>query len=419
MTLVSSLTAQDNEESQCRFCKSYYHDDKCCPNKPSELSTSPFELPCCYCGMPYHMGKFCTYYEMQRKLYDSLDFRHRELLIAIDTFGSSPDVEEELADTVIYMERVRKCMVDFKSRYGHALNLTNFLPMHDSMTPSHSLPSSSSSSIKCEINEKHNALHLSARNVNISFDEFDVPLIDDSLLISNPFIDNALTLARNIPLDSLDLLDSLPHTDHMFLNDVKHVDISFLQDLSCHLTLEFSEFDNNDVSIGLVVDDKESKVTFDFIATNDDSHFDSLIPSVAYCMPLVDFLGYEKYLLPIVPNPSLLTSHTPLCHMIHIAHFHGFKYFDSCGVLGVGSVVCLSSFLQESSSYRPQRYSSSSYILDPLPIEPEPPPTKYENNASCMLKKFQFLIRDENFSYKSIKRFRQQGCFFPRLIFLN
>lgn len=233
MAFVSSLSTVDHEEPQCSFCQSYYHDDMSCPQKPS--SSSPYEFPCCYCQLPYHMGKSCTYYETQRKLYDRLDSQRHALLIAIDSFGSSTDLEEELADIIMYMERVTKNMFDFKSRYDNSLDTNNSLVMHDFMTPSHSLPCTSSPSIECEIKPKEDDL-TSGHKVNSFFKEFDVPLFDDSLLISNSLIDNAFTLTRHIPLD---FIDSWPHDDHMFQDDVKHVSTPCLQNFSCHLTLNF------------------------------------------------------------------------------------------------------------------------------------------------------------------------------------
>ena len=98
------------------------------------------------------------------------------------------------------------------------------------------------------------------------FHEFDVPLLEDSLIMSNSLIDDALTLDKHIPIDSLEL-DTLPYHDHMFLHDVKHVPTPSLPNHTCALTHEFLEFVDDDVSSHLVVD-MESKETLELVTTN-------------------------------------------------------------------------------------------------------------------------------------------------------
>ena len=100
------------------------------------------------------------------------------------------------------------------------------------------------------------------------FHEFDVPLLEDSLIMSNSLIDDALTLDKHIPIDSLEL-DTLPYHDHMFLHDVKHVPTPSLPNHTCALTHEFLEFVDDDVSSHLVVD-MESKETLELVTTNGD-----------------------------------------------------------------------------------------------------------------------------------------------------
>ena len=52
---------------------------------------------------------------------------------------------------------------------------------------------------------------------NACFHEFDVPLLEDSLIISNSLIDDALTLDKHIPIDSLEL-DTFYMMSSMFLH---------------------------------------------------------------------------------------------------------------------------------------------------------------------------------------------------------
>ena len=103
-------------------------------------------------------------------------------------------------------------------------------------------------------------------NKNACFHEFNVPLLEDSLIMSNSLIDDALTLDKHIPIDSLEL-DTLPYHDHMFLHDVKHVPTPSLPNHTCALTHEFLEFVDDDVSSHLVVD-MESKETLELVTIN-------------------------------------------------------------------------------------------------------------------------------------------------------
>ena len=105
-------------------------------------------------------------------------------------------------------------------------------------------------------------------NKNACFHEFNVPLLEDSLIMSNSLLDDAFTHVMHIPIDSLEL-DTFPYHDHIFLDDVKHVPTPSLSDHTCALTHEFLDFTDDDVSSHLVVA-MESKETLEFVTTAGD-----------------------------------------------------------------------------------------------------------------------------------------------------
>ena len=105
-------------------------------------------------------------------------------------------------------------------------------------------------------------------NKNACFHEFNVPLLEDSLIMSNSLLDDAFTHVMHIPIDSLEL-DTFPYHDHIFLDDVKHVPTPSLSDHTCALTHEFLDFTDDDVSSHLVVA-MDSKETLEFVTTAGD-----------------------------------------------------------------------------------------------------------------------------------------------------
>ena len=107
------------------------------------------------------------------------------------------------------------------------------------------------------------------------------------------------------------------------------------------------------------------------------NHIDFVIPYFNRCLNVVDFIGCEKHILSYVPKPKLLTLHTPLCHFTCANSFHGFKYFDSCGLLGVGSVAfVLANPFQAYHLGGSHIYHLSPSLLDHLLMEPRPPPRR-------------------------------------------
>ena len=128
------------------------------------------------------------------------------------------------------------------------------------------------------------------------------------------------------------------------------------------------------VDLNHVVDKRVVLVCDTTIVTN---HIDFVIASFDRCLNVVDFIGCEKHLLSYVPKPKLLTLHTPLCHFTCANSFHGFKYFDSCGVLGVGSVAfVLANPFQAYHLGGSHIYHLSPSLLDHLLMEPRPPPRR-------------------------------------------
>ncbi|KAK4254203.1 hypothetical protein QN277_009615 [Acacia crassicarpa] len=93
---------------------------------------------------------------------------------------------------------------------------------------------------------------------------------------------------------------------------------------------------------------------------------------------------------------------------------HEYDYIKH--MISVQTFVAACSFvLQDFSCDDSPLNNDAPYILEPLPIDPEPPPKMGCQQTNPVLDKLIFLICDENFCYKSLKRFRHKVVSFLHL----
>ena len=116
---------------------------------------------------------------------------------------------------------------------------------------------------------------------------------------------------------------------------------------------------------------------------------------------IIDFLGCCSYLKSLDHKMSLL-------------------YLKSLEVYIVRSGAAAGLFSVQAHNWKgPPRHQTPPKALGPLPIDAEPPPRKCNHQEQSFLLNFMFLIIDENFSFKSLRRFKHKVVSFLTYFFLT